>query len=61
MGERRQDVGGSFEAKGRTQELAARQQDQDQGRGQPEEPEAKATTASEFGTVKAPNRRPPML
>ena len=61
VGERGQDAGRSSKAKDWTQEQAARQQDQDRGMGQPEEPEAKATTASEFGTVKAPNRRPPKL
>ena len=60
VGERGQGGGRSFEAKDMTQEQAALQQDQDQGMGLPEEPEAKATTEPEFGSVKAPNRRPPM-
>ena len=61
IGERGQDVGKIFEAKARTQEQAALQQDQDQGMGRSVDPEAKTTTEPEFGTMKAPNRRPPML
>ena len=61
IGESGLDGGRSLEAKDRTQEKVALQQDQDQGGGPLEEPKAKATTEPEIDTMEAPNRRPPIV